>query len=328
MKKRAKTFLDYLYIVIGNALAAFSISVFFNPASLAPGGVSGISIIINHLTGWNLGLTMLVINIPIYIAGLLVFGKEYGFKTLISTVLLSLFTSMWSWIFPYGILDYHRDMSFWLSALFGGLISGAGTGITMRSGSNTGGTDILAQIFARFTPLQTGVTMMIINGAIIFGSLFVFGVESALYSVSVCLLTSVIIDKVIMLVGTGYAKTVFIISPELEAIGSWIIETLHHSGTIIESEGLYSKSPRPMLMAIIPNKDLPRLTREIREIDPNAFVIIQNTSHVLGQGYRNISLVADNQDPTQDSENKGASNALKKAEEKIKKIESKKHREK
>ena len=295
-----RTIGDYAYITIGTALTAISVALFLNPAKLAPGGISGISTIVYYLTGWNLGLIMLVLSIPIYILGILLFGKKYGARTLVSSVLLSLFTMLWNDIFGYqGILDYSRDISYWLSALYGGIISGVGIGIVMRSGSNTGGTDILAQALAKYTHIPQGSALMIVDGIVILGSVFLFKLESALYSVVVVILTSIIIDKFVMMLGTGYAKTIYIISEHLEEIGDYILNDLDRSGTIIEANGLFTRDEKPMLMTVIPNQDIPKLMRVIKKIDPNAFTIIQQTVHVLGEGYKNLSKIADSNDVTQ-----------------------------
>ena len=292
--------IDYVYITIGSALTAFAIAIFLNPAKLAPGGISGISTILYYITGWDLGTIMLVLSIPVYILGVLIFGKTYGVKTLVGSILLSVFTMIWNRALGYdGILDYSKDISIWLSALFGGITSGAGIGLVMRSGSNTGGTDILAQALAKFTHMEQGTALMIVDGFVIAGSAFIFGLESALYSVIVVLLTSLIIDKFVMMMGTGYAKTVYIISPKLDEIGKYIITELDRSGTIISSKGLFSQEDKPMLMTVVPNHDIARLMREIKRLDPEAFTIIQETVHVLGEGYKNISDVANSSDVTQ-----------------------------
>lgn len=301
MKEKTKrTIIDYIYITIGTALASLSIALFLNPAKLAPGGISGMSTIVYHLTGWSLGLIMLALSIPIYIVGVLLFGKEYGVSTLVSSILLSLFTMMWNRIFGYGgILDYSRDISYWLSALYGGIISGIGIGIVMRSGSNTGGTDILAQALAKHTHIPQGSALMLVDGIIIVLSIFIFGIESALYSVVVVILTSLIIDKLIMILGTGYAKTVYIISESLDEIGQYILIDLDRGGTVISAKGLFSNEDKPMLMTVVPNQDIPKLMRAVRKLDPNAFTIIQETVHVLGEGYKNLSELANSNDVTQ-----------------------------
>ena len=308
MKKTStnrQSVIDWIYIVLGTFLTGFGISTFMNPARLAPGGVSGLGTILFHIiqdkTGrtMELGLIILFLSVPVYLLGVAVFGKEYGFRTLAGTLLLSLSTFLFDTLFPSGILDYSKESSLWLCTFFTGLTNGLGIGLVMRTGSNTGGTDILAQILSRFTPLGLGNALLLVDGTIILSSAFIFGIENALYSIIVSIMISFIIDKVIVPFGTNYAKTVFIISPEIKEIGDFILKDMNRSGPIISSKGLFSGEEKDMLMTVIPKKDLTRRSRCVKKVDPRAFLIIQDTYHVLGEGYQSIDLLAENKDVSQ-----------------------------
>lgn len=305
LKLNRQDFIDWIYIVFGTFLTGFGISVFMNPARLAPGGVSGLGTIIYHViedkTGktMELGLIILFLSIPIYLLGLAVFGKEYGIRTLMGTLLLSFSTFIFDSIFPNGIIDYSKESSLWLCTLFTGLTNGIGIGLVMRTGSNTGGTDIIAQILARYTPLGMGNALLFVDGTVILSSIFIFGIENALYSAVVSIIISLIIDRVIVPFGTNYAKTVYIISPHIDIIGEYILKNMNRSGTIIPSRGLFSGENKEMLMTVIPKKDLTKLTRCVKEADPNAFLVIQDTYHVLGEGYQPLDVIADSKDVSQ-----------------------------
>ena len=305
LKLNRQAFIDWIYIIFGTFLTGFGISVFMNPARLAPGGVSGLGTIIYHViedkTGktMELGLIILFLSIPIYLLGLAVFGKEYGIRTLMGTLLLSLSTFIFDSIFPNGIIDYSKESSLWLCTLFTGLTNGIGIGLVMRTGSNTGGTDIIAQILARYTPLGMGNALLFVDGTVILSSIFIFGIENALYSAVVSIIISLIIDRVIVPFGTNYAKTVYIISPQIDIIGEYILKNMNRSGTIIPSRGLFSGENKEMLMTVIPKKDLTKLTRCVKEADPNAFLVIQDTYHVLGEGYQPLDVIADSKDVSQ-----------------------------
>ena len=305
LKLNRQAFIDWIYIIFGTFLTGFGISVFMNPARLAPGGVSGLGTIIYHViedkTGktMELGLIILFLSIPIYLLGLAVFGKEYGIRTLMGTLLLSLSTFIFDSIFPNGIIDYSKESSLWLCTLFTGLTNGIGIGLVMRTGSNTGGTDIIAQILARYTPLGMGNALLFVDGTVILSSIFIFGIENALYSAVVSIIISLIIDRVIVPFGTNYAKTVYIISPHIDIIGEYILKNMNRSGTIIPSRGLFSGENKEMLMTVIPKKDLPKPTRCVKEADPNAFLVIQDTYHVLGEGYQPLDVIADSKDVSQ-----------------------------
>ena len=299
MTKTARNIIDYAYITAGSAVTALAVVLFLNPARLAPGGVSGIATIFFHIAGWNLGLTIFALTMPLFFIGMKLFGREYGVKTLMGSLLLSAFTAIWSTVFgTEGILDYSKDMSVWLSALYGGVISGVGIGFVMKSGSNTGGTDIIAQIMARYTPLTLGTSLFAVDGVIIAASALLFGLESALYAIVVVYIMTAVIDKIVLSMGTAYAKTVFIISDRADEIGQYVTERMDRGATLIDAKGFYTKESRPMLMTVIPNQNISSLTRVVQSLDPRAFMIIQETFHVLGEGYTPIEKIANNSDVT------------------------------
>ena len=199
------TVLEYFYIILGSFITAFAITAFTNPAQIAPGGVSGISTILYHAFSFDLSLTMLLQNIPLFIIGTILFGKQFGAKSLLGAVLLSVFSSMIGWAFGYdGILDLSKDMNLWLSCLFGGVLSGVGLGLVMKSGANTGGTDIIAQIAARYLHIPLGTALFIVDGAVIVCSAFIFGLESALYAIIVAYITQIMVNKIVLMMGTNY----------------------------------------------------------------------------------------------------------------------------
>ena len=294
-------FYDVLYILVGSLLTAVGIILFLNPAKIAPGGVSGIATILYHTFGWDVSVTMLLQNIPLFMLGIAIFGKTFGFKALFGSVALSIFSAIITEIFgEAGILDMSKDMSRWLCCLFGGVLSGAGIGLVMKSGANTGGTDIIAQVLAKVTHLSQGVSLLLVDGCIIVASAFIFGIESALYAVVVAYLVNILVDKIVLSMGTNYAKTVFIISKGLDEIRDHILYELDRSGTVLSAKGLYSQEDQPMLMVVIENQQVTKLTRIVHQIDPKAFMIIQNTVHVLGEGYNPLEMVASNKDVTMD----------------------------
>lgn len=298
--KNERILLDYSYIVIGSAITAFSVVAFLNPAQLAPGGVSGIATLLYYAAGWDLSTTIFIINIPIFLIGMKLFGKQYGFKTLLGSVLLAVFTWLWTAVLgENGILDYSREMAKWLSSLFGGVTSGIGIGIVMKSGSNTGGTDIIAQIAARFTPMTLGTSLFIVDGSIIAVSAFLFGLENALYAIVVTYIMTAVIDKIVLSMGTNYAKTVFIISEEYMRIGEYIVNEMDRSATVLNAKGFYTKESRPMLMTVIPNQNIAELSRAVRNMDGKAFMIIHETFHVIGERYTPIEKLSDTSDVTQ-----------------------------
>lgn len=293
MKSPRQKFIEYLYIAVGSFITAFGVAVFANPAKIASGGVSGIATILFHTFGWDPGLTILIQSVPLFFVGMKIFGAQYGVKSLLGTVLLSVFTSGICMVLGYdGILDYTHPMSVLLSALFGGVVMGGGIGLVMKSGSNTGGTDIIAQIIARYTRLTLGTSLFLVDGIIILISAFTFGIESALYAIITVYITGVVVDKVVLSMGTRYAKTVYIISQNREQISRAIMEELGHGGTLLHATGMYTGSDRTVIMTVVPNQKIARLTNIVHDIDDKAFMIVQEAYQVLGEGFTPIAKAA------------------------------------
>jgi len=281
---------EFLFIAIGSAMAGFAIAAFTMPAKIASGGVNGIATMLYHTFGFEPGLSMLCMNVPLFIAGLRIFGPAYGVKSLLGMVLLSLSVSVVGRIVGYeGIMPYTDSIDVMLSALFGGLFLGAGIGLVMKGGANTGGTDIVAQIVSRYTPLPLGTSILLVDALIIVTSAFIFGIERAMFAIITVYISSQMVNYVIMVMGTKYAKTVFIFSDRLEVIKQLVIDELRHGGTIFQGTGIYTGQERRMLMAVIPNQQISRLTVLVHETDPKAFMIVQEAYKVLGEGFTPIA---------------------------------------
>ena len=281
---------EYVNVTIGSFLVAVGVAYFVNPAKIASGGVSGIATMFYHTFGWNPGYVIFALSVPLFLIGMKVFGKVYGFKSLLGTVLLSAFTSILVDISGGdGFLDYSEPLSVWLSALFGGVTMGAGIGFVMKGGANTGGTDIIAQIVNKYTPLSLGTCLTLVAAIIIAASVFVFGIESALFAVTTVYITGITIDKVALPLGANTAKTVFIISEKHEEIAAVILKELNHGATLISATGMYTGHDRPMIMSVVSNQEVATLTAIVKDIDEKAFMIVQNANQVLGEGFIPIS---------------------------------------
>ena len=275
------------------SLTAVGIALFTAPAKIASGGVSGIATILYHTLGFDTGLSILVLSIPLFLLGIAIFGKEYGIRSLAGTLFLSLFTSLLNRFFGYGgLLSYDNVLSVLLSAIFGGVVMGIGIGLVMRSGANTGGTDIVAQILARFTPLSMGSALFMVDALVIGASGFIFSLEMALYATITVFITGAVIDRVVLSFGTSSAKTVFIVSEKLEIIQKEILEQLGHGGTILSGVGMYTGLNRPVIMTVIANRKVSQLTNIVHETDKQAFMVVQEAYKVLGEGFSPIQEAA------------------------------------
>ncbi len=285
--------IEYFYIIVGTFLTALGAVLFANPAQIANGGVTGIAVILFHTLNINLGLSILLLSIPLFFLGLFIFGKEYGLKSLLGTILYSGFTIIQTEIFGVeGIINYDFHIAYLLSAIFGGILFGAGLGFVMKSGANTGGTDILAQMINKFTFFSLGNAMFIIDALIVGFSTFIFGIEAAMYAIITIYITSVGIDKILLGLGSYSSKTLYIISNKREEIKKVILEDMDHSGTILEGKGLYSNQEKPVIMTVISNNKIGKFINHIHLIDKDAFVIVHDAYQVMGEGFTPIATAA------------------------------------
>jgi hypothetical protein len=166
--KRSGRFSDYLLIVGGSVITAIGVAAFITPAKLAGGGVSGIAVILYHLCGFEVGTTIFLLSLPLFIAGIRIFGKRYGFTSLLGTILLSLFITLAGLSFGFGgFLDYTDSVDTLLSAIFGGFLGGFGMGLVLKGGANTGGTDIAAQFVSKHTPALGRHSLFLVDGLVI-----------------------------------------------------------------------------------------------------------------------------------------------------------------
>jgi uncharacterized membrane-anchored protein YitT (DUF2179 family) len=280
-------------IILGTCISGFSIAAFITPAKIASGGVNGIAIIAYHLFGLDPGITLLVLSVPLFAIGMKVFGKRYGISCLSGTLLLSFWVSFFGKLTEYkGFLPYVDRMDILLSAIFGGVLLGSGLGIVMRSGANTGGTDILAQIISHFTPIPLGTALFLSDATVIVLGAFAFGFERALFAIMTLYLSGQMINYMVMSLGTKFAKTAYIVSEKHDAIGKRIIKELNHGGTLINGNGIFTGMNRTMLLTVVHNQEINRLTQIVHEEDPEAFMFVHETYQVLGNGFVPMNLIA------------------------------------
>lgn len=293
MTKRQYHLLELFYITTGSFLTALGIALFSSPAKIASGGVSGVAIILYHSLGLDTGLSIFILSVPLFLLGVAIFGKQYGVKSLAGTVLLSVFTTLINaWGGYDGVLDYSNPLSILLSAISGGVLMGLGVGLVLRSGANTGGTDILGQILSRYTPLSMGTSLFLVDALIIVASAFIFSLEMALYAIMTVYIVSVTIDRVVLSFGTRSAKTVFIISEKRKQIENAILEELGHGGTILYGSGMYTGFDRPVIMTVVSNNKIGALTNIVHRHDRQAFMVVQEAYKVLGEGFTPIEEAA------------------------------------
>lgn len=268
---------SYIYVLIGAAIVGISFNVFLLPNEIASGGVSGISTIFNGLFGWEPAYVQWSLNIPLFIAGIIFLGYQYGIKTLVGTIFL-----------PF-VVFLTKDLEPWtmnpiLAALFGGMGVGLGIGIVFRGNASTGGTDLAAQILAKYTGISLGRCVALIDGLIVISASIVFNIEKGLFALIGLYVTSKTIDLV--QIGWKRSKMVLIITEEEEKMKRAILEQVDRGLTKLKSYGGYTDQERNTIMVVVDQTEFTGLKRLVRTIDPKAFVIVLDASEVLGQGFK------------------------------------------
>ncbi len=272
---------SYLGVILGSLLVALGLVLFLVPNKIAAGGVSGLATVIYYIAGFPVGVTMLVLNIPLFLAGLRTLGLHFGLKSLLGTVVLSLFIDL---LGPrLGVPT--RDPL--LASIYGGILVGVGLGIVFRAGGTTGGTDLAAQVARRFVRVTSGSMLLAIDGVVIALAGWVFGVELALYALVSLFVTARVIDLVQE--GVGYFKAALIISDHNREIGQAVNTHLDRGATVLAGRGVYTGNDREVLLVVVTRPEVTKLKELVIKYDPKAFVIVTNVHEVLGEGFKDWS---------------------------------------
>jgi len=273
--------MDYLSITAATAIYAVAVSLFMDPNSLAPGGITGIAIILNRITGLETGTWIFAVNIPILVLGMWKFGVRFILSTLYCTVLMSVFTNRLALLGPLS-----RDPL--LAALVGGALMAVSLGMVFRAGATSGGTDIVVKLLRlRFPHLKTGRLFRLSDAVIVTASAFVFkDIDTALYAGLVVFINSVLLD--VVLYGRDGAKMFFIISDCHQVIVSRLLQELDISATYISGQGAYTGLDKNVILCVVKKPLSPKLEEIVRQEDPRAFTIITSATEIYGEGYKSI----------------------------------------
>lgn len=280
MKKTVlERILNYIIIALAAVVYAVAISLFLDPNNLAPGGISGISIILSRVIPVETGTLFLLFNIPIQILGLWKFGLKFLLSTIYCTVLTSVFTNLFSRFSPITNDPF-------LAAVVGGALVATALGVVFKCGATTGGTDIIIKLLRlRFPHMKTGALFLITDCLIILCSLFVFkDINIALYAGLSVLVTSKVLDLV--LYGKDGAKLLYIISDESDKITARILEELDIGVTHVKGCGAYSGKEKNVIMCVIKKQVYHHAEEIVRQEDPLAFMIVSSASEIYGEGYK------------------------------------------
>ncbi|MCM3635939.1 YitT family protein [Paenibacillus camelliae] len=284
MKRNRKTLSPTMHIILniaqvllGSFILATSFNLFLLPNGIASGGVAGISVLVERVAGVQPAVTQWVLNIPLFLAAIVVLGKKFGAKSILGSVVFPLFVLLTSYI-P---APTHNPL---LAAIYGGIGVGLGLATVFRGGGSTGGLDLAAQMLHKLTGIPYHMAVICFDGAVIIGTAVIISPEVALYALISLFVTSKTIDFAQN--GLQLSKVAFIISDRTAELQPLILNDLDRGLTNLKGEGGYTGQDRNVMMVVVSQHEVVRLKKTVARHDPNAFIIISNTAEVFGKGFK------------------------------------------
>jgi uncharacterized membrane-anchored protein YitT (DUF2179 family) len=305
--KLKQEILAYFYLILGSALFAVGDVMFVNPYHLAPGGVYGLANVFNALWGWKISVSGICMDIPLLIIGTIILGPKFGIKTIISVILIPVFTYVLETFWGYAPVIHGgavaadtqsalyyiaKDGSqswfmpdMFLNTVVSGLIYGVAIGVIFRAGATSGGSDIISMIIHKYTKISLGTLVMIVDSIISLTTLIAFeDIRLPIYSILLIYIEGKVIDLVVE--GVKSYKTAFIVTDKIEEVRNFILKDLDRSGTVFAGSGLYQGAERKMIYVTLNRSDLVKLKANLRFLDPNAFVNVIESSEIMGNGFK------------------------------------------
>lgn len=275
---------DYIFIVLGVWCVAAGIYFFMMPNNIAGGGISGLSIILNHYVPViPVGGAMFVIDAVLFVVAFIVIGPSFGGKTIFSSLLLSSTTFLLGEIVP---LKGSLTGDMFMEMLIGVMLSAVGMAIIFNFNASTGGTDIIAKILNKYFNINMGKGVLMVDLVVVILALIAFGLKSGLYALFTVVLNGIVIDRAIE--GINALKEVRVISDKLPEIEKFILDELERGATIYHGTGSYSRNNVDILSTVVDRKEFIRIKNHIKKIDPDAFVCVNDVFETLGEGFKKI----------------------------------------
>ena len=269
----------YAQIFIGSVIGAAAYPTFLIPNNIAPGGLTGVATILNYLAGWPVGITALVLNIPLFLIGYRTMGKVFAFRSLVATALFTILID----ILP--LKPVSEDPL--LGTLFGGVVLGIGLGLILRGGATTGGSDMIARmVHRRFSFITVGMFLFALDFLVVLAAAIFIGGTQALYAMIDIYVCSRVIDAV--MVGFGGNKACFVMTDAWQKITGRILNEIERGCTLLDAKGAYSGTSRPVVMCVMSRQEMTALKRIVQEEDEKAFMFITDAHEALGEGFSRL----------------------------------------
>lgn len=281
--KRKEIIKKLFFVFLGNLLCAVAFNAFFIPTKLLSGGVGGLAILTQYLTGVPSGIAVFLINIPLFVLGFKKIDRQFLFYAFVSMFTLSSLLTITKDIGMYFSVD---DLL--LGAIFGGIFNGIGMGLMFRNRTCQGGFDIIAIILKQKYNINIGTGLMAVNTVIISMSSMILGYQSAMYTLISMYIGYQVLDKV--QVGFNEKKNVIIISNKEEELAHAIIDRVNRGVTYLEGMGAFTNEKKKVLYCIVTSKEIAKLKAIVDEIDPSAFLTVNDVVEVKGKGFKTVGV--------------------------------------
>lgn len=279
-----KSLKDYIIITIGVLLVASGLYFFMMQNNIAAGGISGLAMVLNHYIPWlPVGGMMFIIDGVLFVVAFLVIGPDFGGRTIYSSLLLSSTTFLLEKFVP---MKESLTGDMFMEMIFGIIISAIGLAVIFNKNASTGGTDIIAKILNKYFQVNMGKGVLMADLVVVTMAMAAFGLRQGLYALFAVILNGMVIDRAIE--GLNSCKQVKIISDKYLVIESFILEDLGRGATVYNATGSFSQNEIKVLETIVSTKEFIRIKNYIKEIDPNAFVMVADVHETLGEGFKSI----------------------------------------
>lgn len=277
---RKETLIAYAQIVLGCIIGGAAYPMFLVPNNIAPGGLTGVATVLNFLMGVPVGLTSMLMNIPLFILGYKAMGRVFVVRSFIATVLFSMAIDL--------IKVPAVTMDPLLGTLYGGVLLGIGLGLILRGGATTGGTDMVARmVHSRFPFISVGMFLMMIDGLVVVLAGVCVGLNEGLYAMIAIFVSSKLIDMV--MAGLTQTRACYIITSATDAVTDRIMKEMDRGVTHLMAKGAYSGTARPVILCVLSSQEVVKLKDIVREEDEKAFMFITGAHEALGEGFSKLS---------------------------------------
>ncbi len=283
IKRSLPYFFDYALLLVGATIQGMGLRLFLVPANLASGGVSGISQLINHFTGWPIGLMVLIGNFPLFLIGWrFLGGQRFAFRTAFAVIVYSLVVDLLPGLHGFPANGITDDIL--LNSLYGAVVSGMGYGLVYRAGGTSGGSDVLARILNHYRSVPMTQSYLMVDSLVVLSAGFVFGWKQALYAIISLYVSGIVSENV--LEGPGTVRTAMVVTSQAKPISDRVLEEMERGVTILQGTGAYTGTERPVIYCVITRSEVTQLKTIVHDIDPQAFIVIGQAHEAFGEGFK------------------------------------------